>query len=577
MSVPLIAELKRRRVFRALVGYAIVAFAILQVIEPVVHGLRLPEWTLSFVVIALAVGFPVALVLAWVFDVSSGGIERTLPLRPEGLGKLRLALVIGGVTALALVPAVAWQFTRASRGSAGPAVPAAPSVAVLPFVNMSPAKDDEYFSDGITEEVINALANVDGLRVVSRTSAFAYKNKNVSVRQIGEELAVATVLEGSVRREGNALRLTAQLINATDGYHLWSKTYDRELKSVFAVEDELARAIADALKPKLLKQPTLVQQGTGNTEAHDLYLKGRHLWSKRTAEDLKEAMGFFQKAIAVDPDYALAHAGLADCYILIAEYTGAPPAEAVSKAKPHANRAVELAGDLAEAHASLGLIGIHDFEWATAEREFKRAIELRAGYASAHHWYALLLVSLGRFEEAEAEAQRALELDPASTIVNNVLGVVFYESRNYDRAIAAFRKTLELNPGFAPSREMLACAYAAAGRTREALAELDQIRASAAEHIAMRAWILATSGDAAGARRLKEDLDQRSDKMPAHHPAALGALYANMGEPERAFAELEKAYAERDWMLRDVKVSPLWDPLRKDPRFTRLLQQMHLD
>ena len=218
MSVPLIAELKRRRVFRALVGYAIVAFAILQVIEPVVHGLRLPEWTLSFVVIALAVGFPVALVLAWVFDVSSGGIERTLPLRPEGLGKLRLALVIGGVTALALVPAVAWQFTRASRG---PAVPAAPSVAVLPFVNMSPAKDDEYFSDGITEEVINALANVDGLRVVSRTSAFAYKNKNVSVRQIGEELAVATVLEGSVRREGNALRLTAQLINATDGYHLW--------------------------------------------------------------------------------------------------------------------------------------------------------------------------------------------------------------------------------------------------------------------------------------------------------------------------------------------------------------------
>ena len=577
MSVPLIAELKRRRVFRALVGYAIVAFAVLQVIEPVVHGLRLPEWTLSFVVIALAVGFPVALVLAWVFDVSSGGIERTLPLRPEGLGKLRLALVIGGVTALALVPAVAWQLSRVSRGPAGPAVPAAPSVAVLPFVNMSPAKDDEYFSDGITEEVINALANVEGLRVVSRTSAFVYKNKNVSVRQIGEELAVATVLEGSVRREGNALRLTAQLINATDGYHLWSKTYDRELKSVFAVEDELARAIADALTPKLLKQPTLVQQGTGNTEAHDLYLKGRHLWSKRTAEDLKEAMGFFQKAIAVDPDYALAHAGLADCYILIAEYTGAPAAEAVSKAKPHANRAVELAGDLAEAHASLGLIGIHDFEWATAEREFKRAIELRAGYASAHHWYALLLVSLGRFEQAEAEAQRALELDPASAIVNNVLGVVFYESRSYDRAIAAFRKALELNPGFAPSREMLACAYASAGRTREALAELDQIRASAAEHIAMRAWILATSGDAAGARRLKEDLDQRSDKMPAQHPAVLGALYANMGEPERAFAELEKAYAERDWMLRDVKVSPLWDPLRKDPRFTRLLQQMNLD
>jgi len=542
----------------------------------VMHGLRLPDWTLSFVVVALAIGFPVVLALAWVFDVTAGGIERTLPLRPQGLGRLPLALAVGVVAAIAVVPAVAWHFARASRAPAAPTAPAAPSVAVLPFVNMSAAKNDEYFSDGITEEVINALANVDGLRVVSRTSAFAYKNRNLSIRQIGEELAVATVLEGSVRREGNALRLTAQLINAKDGYHMWSKTYDRELKSVFAVEDELARSIADALRPKLLMESPLAPQTTASSEAHDLYLKGRHFWSKRTAEDLKEAMGLFEKAIALDPTYALAHAGLADCYLLLGEYSSSRPADILPKAKPHAYRALELAGDLAEPHASLGLISLYDYDWATAEREFKRAIELRSGYATAHHWYAILLVTLGRFEEAQAEAERALELDPASAIVNNLVGVVFYESRNYDKAIAAFRKTLELNPGFAPAREVLACAYASMGRKADALAELDQIKASATEHVGMRAWILAVAGDAAGARALMPELERRPG-LEQGHPAALGALHGMLGDNDHAFVLLEQAYAERDWMLRDVKVSPMWDPLRKDPRFGKLLQQMQLD
>jgi hypothetical protein len=355
MFVPLIAELKRRRVFRALVGYAIVSFAVLQVIEPIMHGLRLPDWTLSFVVVGLAVGFPVVVVLAWVFDVSAGSIERTVPLRPEGSGGLRVALALGAVAALAVVPAVAWHFTRTARTPAAPAVPAAPSVAVLPFANFSQAKDEEYFSDGITEEVINALANVEGLRVVSRTSAFAYKNKNLSVRQIGEEL------------------------------------------------------------------------------------------------------------------------------------------------------------------------------------------------------------------------------DPASVIVNNMLGVVFFESRDYEKAIAAFRRTLELNPGFASAREMLACSYASAGRKAEALAELEQVKASAVEHVAMRAWILGVAGDTAGSRRLIRELQQRSDPPYGDHPAAVAALHGMLGDSDRAFALLEQAYAERDWMLRDVKVSPLWDSLRKDPRFPKLLQQMHLD
>jgi tetratricopeptide (TPR) repeat protein len=278
----------------------------------------------------------------------------------------------------------------------------------------------------------------------------------------------------------------------------------------------------------------------------------------------------------LDPTFALAHSGLADCYLLLGEYTSARTADILSQARPHAYRALELDGKLAEAHASLGLISLYDYDWATAEREFKRAIELRSGYATAHHWYAILLVSLGRFAEAQAEAERALELDPASAIVNNMLGAIFYESRDYEKSLAAFRKTLELNPGFAPARELLACLYATLGRKAEALAELDQIKASAFEHLGMRAWILAVAGDAAGARALMREMAD-SPSLERVHPAAAGALHALLGDSDRAFALLDQAFAERDWMLRDAKVSPMWDPLRKDPRFGKLLQQMHLD
>ncbi len=432
--MPLFAELKRRRVFRALLGYAIVAFAVLQVAEPVIHGLQLPDWTLSFVVVALGVGFPVLLVLAWVFDVSPSGIERTLPLGTEGGSRSSgalLALLATGVALLG-VAVVAWHFvsrTRAGRTVPSASAPAGPSVAVLPFVNMSPEKDAEYFSDGITEEVINALANVEGVRVVSRTSAFAFKGKNVSVRKIAEELAVATVLEGSVRRQGSDVRIVAQLINAADGYHLWSKTYDRKLENVFAVEDELARSITEALRPQLLKEgPPLVRQATSSTEAHDLYLRGRHFWNKRTAEDLRRAVALFGQALAVDPGYALAHSGLADSYVLLAEYSSVPPAEVLPQATEHARKALELNPALAEPHATLGLLAMEGYDWSGAEREFRRAIELRSGYATAHHWYALLLGTLGRFAEARAEAEQAVRLDPASLVVNNMLGMVFYAS-----------------------------------------------------------------------------------------------------------------------------------------------------
>ena len=313
MSVPLLAELKRRRVFRALVGYGIVAFAVLQIIEPVMHGLHWPDGVLSYVVVALAVGFPIVVALAWIFDVRGGHIERTSGGR---LGARR-GLLLACISAVAAAPGLIWYF--GFRGTARtPAAP--PSIVVLPFVNMSGDKENEYFSDGMTEEIINALANVEGLRVVARTSAFSFKGKNVDVRRIGEDLNVATVLEGSVRRQGNQLRVAAQLISLPDGYHLWSKTYERELNNVFAVEDEVARAIVQALAPKLLPGLALAQATTVNTEAHDLYLRGRYFWNQRTREALTKAQSLFEQAIALDAGYALAYSGLSDCYNLLVDY-----------------------------------------------------------------------------------------------------------------------------------------------------------------------------------------------------------------------------------------------------------------
>src|SRR5436190_9716256 len=346
-ELSLIAELKRRRVFRALIAYGIVAFAVLQIIEPVMHGLRWPDTVLSYVVVALALGFPLVVTLAWIFDVRGGRIERTTSVS-EGPGKLHPAVLIGAVALLGVVPALLYYVVfREDRQRPAPQAKGAPSIAVLPFVNISSEKENEYFSDGITEELINMLANVDGLRVASRTAVYALRGKSEGIQQIGAELKVGTLLEGSVRREGNALRVTAQLINVSDGYHLWSNTYDRELKGIFAVEDEIARSIAAALQRTLVG----VKAPTTDLKAHDLYLKGRYFWNKRTGEGLRKSVVFFEDAIRHDPNYALAYCGLADALALRVEYDNGRPSEVLPKAKEAALRALQLEPGLGEAHA----------------------------------------------------------------------------------------------------------------------------------------------------------------------------------------------------------------------------------
>jgi TolB-like protein/Flp pilus assembly protein TadD len=445
---------------------------------------------------------------------------------------------------------------------------------------MSSDKENEYFSDGMTEEVINALANVDGLRVASRTSAFAFKGKNLSIRTIGEQLNVGAVLEGSVRRESDRLRISAQLINVADGYHLWSKVYERELKNIFGLEEELARSIAQALKPKLVQPQAapLVKPATANLAAHDLYLKGRYFWNKRNAEALTKAIGYFQQAIDHDATYALAYVGLADSNALLIEHGSTSAAEALPKAKQAALKALELDGTLAEAHEVLGLISQYDYEWSVSEHEFRRAIELKPEYPSGHHRYGVLLINLGRLEDARAELERARQLDPTSLVINNSATAALIAAREYDRAIDEAKKTLELEPGSRITRYWLARAYMGLGRYTEAV-ELEKFGPSSAlgsGYAGVLGCAYAMSGRRVEAQRVLSELEGRS-KREYVSPSARALVYMGLGDKDQAFAWLDKAYAERDWRLRELKAQPIFDSLRSDPRFTRLLKQMHLE
>jgi TolB-like protein/Tfp pilus assembly protein PilF len=491
------------------------------------------------------------------------------------LQRAGVSLLLVAIGAAAAAPGLAWYFWPRERSL--PQEGRTPSIAVLPFANLSGDKDNEYFSDGVTDEIINALANVEGLRVVARTSAFSFKGKNVNVRKVAEELNVGTILEGSVRRDGNQVRVAAQLVNAADGYHLWSKSYDRELRNVFALEDELARAIVDALKPRLVRDANLVQRTTQNTQAHDLYLKGRYLWTKRTPESLRSAMRLFEEAIALDPRYALAHSGLSDCYSLLLVYGGAPAAEVLPKAKSYALQAQQIDDTLAEVHASLATVHEHDFDWGAAEREYKRAIELRPGYATAHQWYSILLARLGRVAEARAEAERARQLDPNSFIINTLAGIVAFLNRNYDDAIPPLRKALALDPAWALAREWLVYTHVQRGKPEQGIALLDSAPASRRSALlAARAYALASLGNTSAAQRyLLEAEKQRT--IDGGSRGGLALAHIALGDSDGAFAWLAEAVDERDETIQALRVNPAWDPIRGDPRFRDLLKRMNLD
>jgi serine/threonine protein kinase/Tfp pilus assembly protein PilF len=457
-----------------------------------------------------------------------------------------------------------------------------PSIAVLPFRDMSSARDQEYFCEGIAEELINDLAQIAGLRVTARTSAFQFKDRNLDVRRVGRELGVESVLEGSVRKAGTRLRITAQLINVADGYHLWSEKYDRELEDIFAIQDEISLAIVEKLKVKLLREERskLEKRFTADEEAYNLYLKGRYIYNRRDQGGMFKAIEFFQQAIEKDPLFALPYVGIADCYGQFAIWGWQDCRVAFPKAMDAVVRALEIDEGLAEAHVSLGWIReYNDWDFAAAEAEFRRALALNPNSIVAHFWYAILLAALGRIEEALEEAHQALKLDRVNLLTNWHYGVVLFFCRRYDESVEQFQKILEMDAGFSLAQFFLGCCLGAWGKWDEAIVAFRKYVALMGEiplGIGFLGWALAFSGRREEARTLLGRLDDMEKKqfVPSLYRAL---IQMGLGEHDRAFEYLDKAIEERDGWMIFLKTFPLFDSLRSDPRFAVLLKKVGLE
>lgn len=503
-----------------------------------------------------------------------GSVRRQRPARGWEAAGMTLALLATFVTGLR------WSGSGARAQPPGGRV----MLAVLPFENFTGDPGQEYFSDGLTEELIAQLGSVDSerLRVIARTSVMAYKGHPAPLERIGRDLQADYVLEGSVRRGGDRVRVTVQLILVRDQSHLWSRQYDRDLSSLLAVQAEIADAVADEIRHTFGEHaPARVVEvaalGPETYKAYDLYLKGRFFWNKRTSEGFRQAAESFQQAIAADAGYARAHAGLADTYALMSSYGLGAPGDLMPKARAAAMRALELDDGLAAAHTSLALIaGNYDWDWKRAESEFQRAIALDPNYATARHWYAEFLSCQGRFGQALAEIERARQLDPLSLVIATDRGAILYVARQYDRSIEQFQAVREMQPGF-PRSNMIIAPYAQKGMVAEALAVLEDPRYASddAARWATRAIIYGRAGRKADAQRALQELELLNRRQPVH-PNLLAMAYIGAGDNERAIACIQRLLADRSHFATGMKVEPALDPLRSDPRFQELLRRVGL-
>ena len=575
------SELKRRNVYKIAVAYAVVAWLLIQVATQVFPFFEIPNWAVRLVVLLIAIGFPIALVLAWAFELTPEGIKREedvdLATRTQS-GSRAWIYVVVLCAAISIGLFFLGRYTAPSATSRG-SLPAK-SIAVLPFENLSRDPDNAYFTEGVQEEILTRLAKVAGLRVIARTSTQRYKSAPENLSQIAKELGVAHILEGSVQKAAEEVRVSVQLINASTQAHLWAETYDRKLTDIFAVESEIAKTIADTLQVKLSdpEQHAIRARPTENTEAYQLYLRGRYFWNKRTGADLKKAIDYFNQAIGKDPNYALAYAGLADAYVLLSGFGAASPKDSLPQAKAAAQKALELDNTLGEAHASLAqALFAYDFNFAEANREFRRAIELSPNYATAHQWYGQSgLAPLGQFENAIAEMKRALELDPLSVIINADLGSVLCSARRYDAAIEQLRKTVEMDPRFYYARWNLGVALEVKGLVEQAVVEYGKAIALDDDPLSsgLLAHLYAKIGQKDKALQIQERLREVS-KQRYVSPYIFAIIHLGLGEKEQAIDFLEKTYQDRDgYNVAYIKVDPFFDPLRGDPRFEAFVQKI---
>jgi TolB-like protein/Tfp pilus assembly protein PilF len=583
-------ELKQRKVYRVALGYAVVAWLAVQISATVMPAYHAPEWILPIFITAVALGFPVALVLAWAFEVKGGVIEKA----PESTGLLGAAnrrrvwlLAAVGLVISALAVGGYWiwhPWRKVPTASEAPTatMPAIreKSIAVLPFENFSEDKANAYFADGIQEEILTRLAKIADLKVISRTSTQRYESKPGNLSEIAKQLGVANILEGSVQKAGDTVRVSVNLIQAASDSHLWADTYDRKLTDIFAVESEIAKTIAETLQAKLTgtEKQIIAEKPTNDATAHELYLKGRVLWARRSGDNIPKAIVFFEQAIERDPNYALAYAGLADSYILLPAYTSTARRDALPKAKRAAIKALQLDDNLAEGHNALGLaLALADLDFEGSIKEFQRAIALNPNYATAHHWYGNgPLIALGRFDEAIAEGRRAIELDPLSPIINADQGANLIVARRYDEAIAQLRKTIDIDPTFYYTYSWLGYGYQLRGDLKAAI---DEYRKALKLYDDLKVRVaLATAEAQAGSKDAAVQMLAELDQLAAHReirPLWRAVLYISVGNNEEALRCLGSMVDDLDGgELGFLKFDPFLDPLRGDPRFDALVQKV---
>jgi TolB-like protein/Tfp pilus assembly protein PilF len=455
------------------------------------------------------------------------------------------------------------------------------SVAVLPFADLSPLKDQDYFCEGLAEEIITSLAKIPELEVAAKSSAFSAEFRTMDVREVGRRLGVAAVVEGSVRKIENKLRITAQLLNVVNGYHLWSEKFDRTFEDIFAIQDEITSAIVDRLRVKFLgeEKAPLLKRTTDNPEAYNLYLKGRYFWNKRTAEGMKRALESFAQAIQIDPTFARAYAGISDCYAMIAYYY-MPPRPTLMKAKGAAARALELDATLPEAHTSMAFVK-HKLErdWAGAEKSFLRAIELDPEYVWAHHWYSMFLAAMGRHQESFAEIKRALEIDPTSAQLHMIHGMALYLARYYERAVEELERAVEIEPQHLLATFYLGVAQVELGHFEQALALIErsvELGGGAGFFVQGIGYVHASAGRRDLVEGVLKRMAQIADKT-YFSPWFTSLIHFRLGDRDRGFEALEKAAEDGDHWVEFLKVFPALDGVRTDPRYAALIEKLRLE
>jgi TolB-like protein/Tfp pilus assembly protein PilF len=567
-------ELKRRKVVHVITVYAAIAFGILQLVDIIGPSLKWPDWTITFVIVLLCIGFIIAVFVSWIYDITPEGVKKTKPVSAIKHSDQSTDSTSSGwkiatyVSAVVIIVLVTLNFI--SRGNLNADISKfEKSIAVLPFQNLSNDKEQLWFSDGITDIIINQLSKISSLRVLGRTSILRYREEQKSIPEIGKELGVNYIIEGTVQRQENKMRISVQLIRVHNEGHIWSDIYDREWKDIFEIQNDIAQRIAEGLKTVLTPKEKIqiAESETRNPEAYNLYLKGRYFWNFRTEATLLKAIDFFNQAVKLDSNYVLAYTGLADSYMMLPWYS-TPTNEEYLKAEQAALKALEIDSSLAEGHATMGFIKFSKWEVKSAEKEYLKAIELDPNYATAHLWYAMLLASTGRFDQAINEILEARNHEPLSIVINRNTGVIFISARQYDKGIEALNRVIEFDPNYEAAYFHLARAYLNKGMFKDALSQIQKSKDKIWTGI-----IYAHMGQLDKAKKILNELILLS-KSQDISPFNLAILYFSLGNKEQGFNSLEKAYEVHELPLSEIRMYPELDEITSDPRFIDLLKKM---